>query len=431
MQALRPVTVDLATGAVTLGSTRVTLQREGEHYVAANGFRGRALTFEERSQVVAGALMEREPNRALLTKLRNLANLPAEALEKLSDALMLALAGGGEKGLDFAACARVASRNGNLDWEAVQQAPAVLVDQLASREASSQHDGWMRFEFRKASPDTLSLEDCCSLMLEQLLERGMPKGPEREELATEPRIWQSTAKICASLNDGEDDGLKPPTDEISTEAASGWPRDAQPVRARAILSRAQAGSDTPPRPADILRENHRWPEGQRRQTPQQSLPKAGSPLTGASVDNGGRTSTGPHLFGLLEKSDERSNPLYPTLRETPADPEKRHEERHLAPAQPKSSTANENRIQPAEEAAARPSLAIRRLREPGRLTEVLANPASAHHEFPPAPAGAVAPALPDIPVPDLRASAISRQRDWLYEIATALEDECELRGLDA
>ena len=71
MQALRPVTVDLATGVITLGGTHVTLERDGEHYIAPGGGCLRALTFEERSSVVAGALIDPEPNRALLTKLRH------------------------------------------------------------------------------------------------------------------------------------------------------------------------------------------------------------------------------------------------------------------------------------------------------------------------------------------------------------------------
>jgi len=68
MRTLGPVTVDLAAGIVTLGGNSITLAREGDHFIAPGGLHARALRFEERSLVVAGALLEPEPNRALLVK---------------------------------------------------------------------------------------------------------------------------------------------------------------------------------------------------------------------------------------------------------------------------------------------------------------------------------------------------------------------------
>ena len=194
MQALRPVTVDLATGVVTLGGTRVTLERDGERYVAPDGLGLRALSFEERSSVVAGALMTPEPNRALLNKLRNLGNV-TEADDQLADALLLALAGGGEPAPSFEECARTACRLRKLDWQTVQSAPAVLVDQLATEQAiSNSDDGWTRFEFREPPDSSLSLEECCQQMLERLLERGMPQ----QDIPDEARSSHSGIIRCAN-----------------------------------------------------------------------------------------------------------------------------------------------------------------------------------------------------------------------------------------
>jgi hypothetical protein len=107
MQASRPITVDLSTGVVVLGGTRVVLERDGDHFVAPGGLRARVLTFEERSGVIAGALMDREPKRALLSRLRNLAGNGNDTEEALANALLLALAGGGENAPAFHECLRL------------------------------------------------------------------------------------------------------------------------------------------------------------------------------------------------------------------------------------------------------------------------------------------------------------------------------------
>ena len=133
MQALRPVTVDLATGVVTLGGTQLTLERDGERYVApGDGLLVRALTFEERSSVVAGALIDPEPNRALLTKLRQSRKCfrQTTAIE-LRTPLCWPWPEAVKRPRRLRNVRAQPAAMPNLDWQSVQQTAAVLVDQLA------------------------------------------------------------------------------------------------------------------------------------------------------------------------------------------------------------------------------------------------------------------------------------------------------------
>ncbi len=131
MPAIRPVTVDLATGVVTIGGTRVSLERADGYFTAPGGFRARALTFAERSSIVAGALIDPEPHRALLTKLRALAAPSHDTATKCQTRSFSRSpeAVNRPEHFQIVRVKPVASRE--ADWQSVQQTPALLVDQIS------------------------------------------------------------------------------------------------------------------------------------------------------------------------------------------------------------------------------------------------------------------------------------------------------------
>lgn len=428
MQALRPVTVDLATGVVTLGGTHLTLERDGERYVAPGGRRLRALTFEERSSVVAGALIDPEPNCALLTKLRNLGNIPADNGDQLMDALVLALAGGGEAAPSFAECARTACRNAGWNWQSVQETAAVVVDQLAeAADPPVNLDGWIRFEFREAPQSPPSLEDCCREMLEQLLQRGTPQDEAPEEEANPGREFFASRSIQdARDTSGADvpDGLE--TGDIPRNGTSTWPSSAHSLRARAKLSPASEASSQAPTASENASPAVHIPRaifGWSQERTMQPARAAVEPLRiRAAAENASANPPSNELSDAWVDSSGPSETRYPTLREAAvADREFRHLPSAAVPTLPVSS----NLPIPTPAKARVRAHRLRDLPARGREGAPVpwGEPSTAPDVSP--------PTLSEVVVKDRAPQSGAPQRDWIYEIATALSDECDLRGLDA
>ena len=429
MQALRPVTVDLATGVITLGSTQVTLERHGEQYIAPGGLLVRALTFGERSSVVAGALMDPEPNRALLAKLRHFSNVLPDTESRIADALVLALAGGGETAPPFAECARTACRNANLDWNSVHQSAAVLVDQLAGpTDSPCADDGWTRFEFREVSESSPSLEDCCRQMLEKLLERGTPQEAE-QELPPGPGFSPSRAPLRAAQEDSPGDPPDSIGDGVLSEKESAWRSATQPLRARATLPRAVEV----PQAATL------------------KLPKASSPVSGALRE----ITLGSVLSEASPSAPDKTASTQAAGRSEESRTAELAEGWHGEPiANSKSHSTLWDAIPPGNQVPRLPRVSVgtssastgriaapvmaktrarpHRLRDlPTRSAESL-EPAIIERPSPsPSPTGMSSLALSEDTTTDSPQRAVSLQHDWIHEIAAALADECDLRGLDA
>ena len=429
MQALRPVTVDLATGVITLGSTQVTLERHGEQYIAPGGLLVRALTFGERSSVVAGALMDPEPNRALLAKLRHFSNVLPDTESRIADALVLALAGGGETAPPFAECARTACRNANLDWNSVHQSAAVLVDQLAgSTDSPCADEGWTRFEFREVSESSPSLEDCCRQMLEKLLERGTPQEAE-QEAPPGPGSSPSQAPLLLAQEDSPGDPPDPIGAGVSSEKESAWRNATQPLRARATLPRAVEV----PQAATL------------------KSPKASSPVSGALREIS--------LGSVLNESSPSAPDKIASTQAAERCEESRTAELaegwHGEPiANSKPYSTLWDAIPPGEQVPRPPRASVRTLStSTGRIAApIMAKTRARPHRLRDSPARSaesLQPAMIERPSPlpsltgmssltlsedtttDTAQSAVSLQHDWIHEIAVALADECDLRGLDA
>jgi hypothetical protein len=435
MQALRPIMVDLAAGVVTLGGMRVALQRKGERYVASGGLQARALTFEERSWVVAGALIDPEPNRALLTKLRNLANISGDHGDEVADALALALAGGGELAPGFAECARAACRNGNLDWQTIQQTPAVLVDQLASQEGTLVNDGgWTRFEFREEPEHPTSLAECCEQMLERLLDRGMPQQSHDEhQAAPEAPSWPPQTTPRSADCDGQTDERHSASDKLSSQPESVRTRAAQPLRARATLDHVEPPSppDASPTPNTLSKPlpiGGSWraasprPQGQlsvstRPEFQQQHVPSIeGGTSPNLANDHAPASADMPQagrnlsttLRDMLAPAGTQAIQSAPITWQTPAP------DRTAAPI-PMRGRIRAHRLR---------DLPTRSQPAVGAAPEESARPWSS-------PSGESVTTLSDPTMEELQPNLVAPRRDWIYEIAAALADECDLRGLDA
>jgi hypothetical protein len=423
MPAFRPVTVDLATGVVTIGGTRVALQREGAYFNASGGFRARALTFAERSLIVAGALIDPEPNRALLTKLRTLAAPIYETTDQMADALILALAGGGEPAASFAECAREACRKQGVDWQTVQQTPAVLIDQMASADAVlTSDDGWTRFEFQEMQADSASVEDCCRMMLEQLIERGTPREEAAADPdAVEPEWLAGKSEVEDSQSALGDCWSRTQSGNLPRMHTAAWPRAAQRPRARAILgapveasTKPAKATETPTSIGASFRSISGWPEEP--STPPVQV-DAGSlkDLSGDANILAVAKLTG-EVPGALTTSTKGTTTLWGSVAASTAEP----------PTVPVSQKS-----EPRKSAAipAKARLRAHRLRD--LPIRVLPRVTAVDNSPTPASGAASTSTVSEATLNARTTPAIAPQRDWIYEIATALADECDLRGLDA
>lgn len=393
----------------------------------------RALTFEERSSVVAGTLMDPEPNRALLTKLRTLAKVHPDTDSELADALVLALAGGGEPAPPFAECARTACRKGNLDWQSVYQSAALLVDQLASSAGSpSGNDGWIRFEFWEG-PE-LSLGDCCRQMLERLLRRGTPQQLEQEQEATPgPGSSPPQAKLKAAREDSPTGPLNSMRAEVSPQGRSTGPRVAQRLRTRATLTRAgevpQTAalkvSNAPSRVSSALRA---IPLSSALMGASPNAPGEIAPTQAADprADRSAVSRSAEQTADWVGKSSASVEP-YPRVRDT-------------LPSGVQVPPSNRASVQTTSAAPSRtatpipgkPRLRGHRLRDLHVRNAEAFQPAIGELPSPSAsPAGMSASTSSDDAMTIMPRRAVSPERDWIHEIAAALADECDLRGLDA
>ena len=189
------VTVDLARGEITLGAELVRLERLDGGLRFRLAERGVcAVSFAERSRLVAEALAADDPVTALIGALRDAA---AEGDGgALPEAVALALAGGGEDAPAFEECAVEAARRCGWNWAQVSEAPAIEVDRMAARTREEPAAGWKRFVFgpRGGEVEALSRE---------MAERLLARGAERELPSRGRRVVaQPTSEAESVPSDG-------------------------------------------------------------------------------------------------------------------------------------------------------------------------------------------------------------------------------------
>jgi hypothetical protein len=415
MQASRPITVDLSTGVVVLGGTRVVLERDGDHYVAPGGLRARVLTFEERSGVIAGALMDREPKRALLSRLRNLAGNGNDTDEALADALLLALAGGGENAPAFHECLRLACQHGRLDWNSVQRTPAVVVDQFAASNEDAAAEGWTRFEFVDPSPSPLSLADCCQQMLDRLLERGTSSGSEPSP-DTEPEggDWQAQQN---SANAQECSRTR------SSSAAT--PQTGPVLRALAKFSPSNISCE--PIKETLGTVSSRRDSSQEMVSPHLDWRAPQSDRLTHSLHN---ISPAPSDKESTALADDWSTPPTSVVKSRGSLADRVTAASKVAPP----TAASVQTISPPKmrtiPVPAKARIRTHRLRDlPARIEPVPSLQQESSSSASPLTAAALSPTPADS-TSAASVHPVPLQRDWMFEIASALADECDLRGLD-
>jgi hypothetical protein len=389
MPALRPVAVNLEKCLVDFGETEVVLRREGEIFVTPDGLRLHPVTFAQRSDAVAAALTDLDQPQRLLTELRRIA-ITGES-NQLADALMLALAGGGEDSGAFSECARAACRFGSLNWNAVQQMPALLVDQLVAKVREDAEDGWTRFEFQPPTAEAGIDEHCCQ-MVDRLLARGMPveppmkvagatapAAPLRARTRSSQTVWDEVEPASRASSPGQSltSGVEEPAAKSILETQVAAP-------SKGVSNQMVATAAVPP-------------------VPNESTLEGATSAFDASEANTAQDWTGEASPTRIGSSGQ-------------------------------VGSASGSVIPPAS-ASVRPARVFFN-RQASTVLERASNDKSIEHASVAVPATtglepfALATAAEVAPTKTGTAVRTMPRGDWLYELAIALAEECDLRGLD-
>jgi hypothetical protein len=393
MTATFAASVDLASNVVTLGAMRVALEpaaQPGRFRLPEVGSVC-AVTFGERSALVTNALAGEIPAEDLIAGLRKLA-LEGD-MQPLADAVLLVLAGGGEEAPSFAECIEAVSRHQGLDWQSAQQMGALEVDRctaaLAARTnqarngGNSDGGGWTRFEF-VAPADTPDLHRLCAEMAARLLARGVNPGesirPERMP-DKRPRLRVRAVPAARSAN-GEVAGLTDPA-----------PAGIRSARAMTDVSSAAASANGP---GQVLLKSNLQPEAHVAPAPEPAVAATREQLRANDVHPAAET-------GVTQATPARSR--FARVLKAPA---------HLRPVpdRDRGVTVKSGGFAAPASSAVAVSLELPYLVPEQQAGEpTLAAGAALIEEWPTSPRLA--------------------ERDWLYEVALALADECDLRGLNA
>ncbi len=385
------IEVDLGSGRVAIGERTLWLRprSDPDTYALADGRPVRLPGFDERNQCVFAALRCADPRQCLLQNLR--AVVLSDALDdELDNALVLALAGGAVPAPPFGACATAA--------DGVR--PALLVDLEAAERPAENQAGWRRLAFAPTS-----LADLVDEMVQRLLDRA------------NPGITESAATSDLSAHVGGVVLRPVPTATEAAPAAAPTGRRHSPDRRTATGPRDD-GESAPDR-------QRRSPAGSRRilAPRQERAPSVGTLSPGAAAVI---PST---VFGT------RAGTADTARRMSPADEIASAADR----AMPYAATPTPGRAVATEAPTRDPATPLRArwtLRPADRAAPATDYPFSATAD---AAASVAAPfaAGPAVSQPALPPPATAAERlpiaapEALAEVAQALADECDLRGLAA
>jgi hypothetical protein len=366
------IEVDLAGSEVVLGTVRVLLDPAGSAFRLPGGATVRLSTFGERSWAAREALAGAD----LVETLRTFA-MQGEP-DPLGDAVMLALAGGGEEAPSFEICAVEAARIHGWSWKALNEAAAIEVDRAV---AVPREDGWKRFVFGTEEIDELVKE-----MIERLLERAVGESEHRA-----------------------------PSERPKQRRHAAWPNQVTPkydaTRLQVPVYQA-AEFDTDAAVNDLRRAFTRFERVQ----PSAALPVraidgglAANLATPPLTNRAGATSVAQALSlkthsDRLEPSAARPAPVQPELKPKPAGT-------RTAVSRKNGRALGEWRLESPDQPEA-----LRHILETADSIPV------AHAEHRNSSAAVTPPPRAEAPTPPT---------DWLEEIARRLAAECDLRGLDA
>ncbi len=438
MAAPPRVSVDLTAPAIVFGSRRVELCPLGDHYVVEGSLRVRLVTVAERREAVRLALASSDPSSTLLDELRRAALVGGAHPD--ADAIILALAGGAEEGLPFAASARRLVDGGAAHCGSIDDLAALVADRLAARAARpALTDDWVRIEFSPAAAADAGEIGCgtsdsgdgttalCEAMLARLLARGTPdstpwvddRSPDTETSRSAPRpegtsSFDDLARATRrAVTDAGAPYVATPTTTsraaaavsdtpVATAAAARGPvqpiAPREPALAGATSAPASIGDGSDliararhsafPRPADAARER----------------PRSRAWLGRGALDGGSAGLTGERAApARVSALPERTATSRPATSVVGTLPDSDMSDFHIA-----AGLRNDPRPRAPCEAS---TASLRR--SPFRSV-------------------ASGPPEPFLHTPDDAsvAAAAGSAHDPLYEIARALADECDLRGID-
>jgi hypothetical protein len=175
MNGTLQIAVDLEEGEVRLGSERVRLlpgRGDAFYLINRRGPMVRALRFEERSLL----LNTNAANGDVAALIAGAAFVSSgECVDQVRVAVSLALAGGGEEAPSFTECARLVEESAGWNPEQVSGTMALVIDRLCgSMKQQESQNGWERIVFQE---DEADLETLISRMAANLAQRAVPSAP--------------------------------------------------------------------------------------------------------------------------------------------------------------------------------------------------------------------------------------------------------------
>ncbi len=423
------ITVDLARGEIALGARRIALVSldagaggTPARFRLSGDVVVRAITFGERTRLVREALADGNPQERLVGLLRVTA-LEGEA-STLSDAVLLALAGGGGDAPAFERCAIDASRVPGWNWRSLHDTLALVVDgavESAGRTASPGE--WNRFIFPAA--DTREIDELLREMATRLLARGSTSDPERQlpqrvERNTPVAVSESGPPAAPAAAERAVRDTIPAAAERVSSPSTRWANGAAPAGSSA----PSVNTDSTLAPGAHTRQTASRPPHTRRvvqRAVRRALPSpvsGGAPQpTSSTVTAVARASANRAASSMLQQGGGGGS-AWPATTATTA-------------------TATAPRLVPTATTTRRPAAAgaavpLAQQVEPRNGLPALA-PAAAP-AFRPLTARTTSPVVQDgtreaaARVPAATGPAL---HDLLDEVARALAAECDLRGLDA
>ncbi|HEX6047174.1 MAG TPA: hypothetical protein VFZ22_21980 [Pyrinomonadaceae bacterium] len=198
MNGTLQIAVDLEEGEVRLGSERVRLlpgRGDAFYLINRRGPMVRALRFEERSLL----LNTNAANGDVAALIADAAFVSSGVcVDQVRVAVSLALAGGGEEAPSFSECARLVEESAGWNPEQVSGTMALVIDRLCGSMKTSQN-GWERIVFQE---DEADLETLISRMAANLAQRAVPSAPvaqsEAEAQTTTKQIKRTQNKLTTT-----------------------------------------------------------------------------------------------------------------------------------------------------------------------------------------------------------------------------------------
>lgn len=416
MSGAVPVVVDFERGEVRFGLSRVRIEGTARphRFRLATGGIVRAISFGERSRLVKEALAGNDPAAALVDLLQSLAleGTPDE----VATAVLLSLAGGAEAAPGFDACAVETCRVRGWDWRTLNDTPAIEVDRSveAAHEISfaSPSRRWTRFVFQPAENEGESSELARAIqeMTDRLLERAEAVGERNTKSAPSSKptgkVWGQQPSFKADgveENAGGSQYLFAPWNGVR-EAPPHHAQQGEPLAHGDATAPVSARSDPRLRGPEARKSEASSPASESRRV------ASSDPVVARARFRLRPSGVIPDTGTLDRKSGLQGQPGEPMFQNDERRPLLAHFSNPTSPIASRQQWESDSGIAPVD-AVHMPAIERNAPLDSGLKQESRDDVLKAHR--------------PSAPPPSAMPST-----DWLDEIARALADECDLRGID-